>query len=94
MSGREFAFKTTRSSHDKNGWRLRLSCSGEGDKYTLDVRWRVLKNGRLRETIKGKTVEYERCSGYRRAAIADRRKGHPIRAGYAQGICSEMYRVF
>lgn len=63
MSGHEFACTTTRSSRDGNGWSLRLACSGEGNKYNLDLRWQLLENGRLRETGKGKVVEYARCPG-------------------------------
>ena len=62
VSGNEYACKTTRSSRDKNGWNLRMSCDGEGYNWTLNLRWRLLKSGRLRETAKGKTVEYTRCT--------------------------------
>jgi hypothetical protein len=62
IAGHEYVCTTTRSSRDKNGWSVRLSCSGEGNQYTLDLRWRLLKNGRLRETINGKTGEYVRCA--------------------------------
>jgi len=63
MSGHEFACKTTRSSRSENGWSLRLACSEEGNTYTLDVRWQLLENGRLRQTSKGKVTEYARCAG-------------------------------
>jgi hypothetical protein len=62
MSGHEFICTTTRSLREKGGWNLRLSCSAEGESYTLNVRWRLLKSGNLRQTIKGKTVEFLRCS--------------------------------
>jgi hypothetical protein len=39
-----------------------LACSAEGTSYSLQLRWRLLKNGNLRETIDGKTAEYARCT--------------------------------
>lgn len=63
MSGREFACRTTRSSQSNSGWKFRMACTGEGNEYVLNLRWLLLKSGRLRETIDGKTLEYRRCSG-------------------------------
>ena len=85
VSGNEYACKTTRSSRDKNGWNLRMSCDGEGYNWTLNLRWRLLKSGRLRETAKGKTVEYTRCTAVRWAAIAID-NGYAVRPFNAEGI--------
>ena len=62
LSGHEWGCTTNRAKREKSGWSLRLSCSAEGTDYALRLHWRLLKNGRLRETIDGKVREYSRCS--------------------------------
>lgn len=61
MTGQEFACTTKRSGRSMHGWILQLECSAEGGNYTLNISWRLLKNGRLRQTIKAKTLEFRRC---------------------------------
>lgn len=62
LAGHEFACSTKRSKWDGKSWRVTFACSAEGSDYTLQVRWRLLKDGRLRETIDGTVRDYKRCS--------------------------------
>lgn len=62
LSGAEFYCAPQRIRREKGGWKIQFSCSGEGNEYVLRVHWRLLKNGRLRETSGGKTKDYTRCS--------------------------------
>jgi hypothetical protein len=67
ISGREFECQLEQASSDRAGWLVRLSCAAEGNEYTLNLRWQLTPNGRLRETQKGQSTEYVRCrdSAYR-----------------------------
>lgn len=61
-SGTEFSCKTLRSKREKGGWRVNFTCAAEGENYAISVHWRLLKNGRLRQSIAGrKTVDFFRC---------------------------------
>jgi hypothetical protein len=61
-SGVEFACRILKTKRDKGGWRATLRCTGEGEEYSQSVHWRMLKNGRLRQSIDGRTIEMRRCS--------------------------------
>ncbi|WP_192179688.1 hypothetical protein [Mesorhizobium amorphae] len=63
ISGQEYACKTTKSKKSKSGWNLTLSCAGEGVEYTTNATFLLLRNGRLRQTIKGQATEFRRCRG-------------------------------
>lgn len=67
-SGVEFVCSFARTRPERGGWRVTLDCTGEGENYTLDVRWRMLKNGRLQQSIAGRrTIEMRRCSAATKA---------------------------
>ena len=68
-SGIEHLCTTTKSSKGKKGWTLTMKCVGEGEHYTMNTTFLLLKNGRLRQTTKGrKVIEHQRCSGGQSAA--------------------------
>lgn len=51
-----------RVKREKSGWRVTLRCVGGGEDYSMDVHWRLLKNGRLRQSADGlRTIEMRRC---------------------------------
>lgn len=62
FGGRDFACAPHRVTREKGGWRGRYACNDGRKRYKLDVRWRLLKDGRLRETIAGKVRDYARCA--------------------------------
>jgi hypothetical protein len=62
ITGHEFDCTTKRAIPNGGGWLVHLSCAGEGDTYNLTLRWKILPDGHLRETAKGKVVEYMRCT--------------------------------
>jgi hypothetical protein len=39
-----------------------LACAAEGSEYTLNLRWRLAPDGRLREIQKEQSTEYVRCA--------------------------------
>ena len=62
-SGIEFGCRLLKSTRENGGWRAKFSCAGEGEEYSLSIHWKILKNGRLRQSIAGRrTVEMGRCS--------------------------------
>ena len=63
-SGWEFYCTILTTKPEKGGWRALMQCNGEGEQYSQNVHWCMLKNGRLRHSVAGrKTVEMRRCSG-------------------------------
>lgn len=61
-SGVEFVCSILKTKRDKGGWRATLRCTGEGEEYSQNIHWRMLENGRLRQSIAGRsTVEMRRC---------------------------------
>jgi hypothetical protein len=71
FSGREFACTLKHTSPAGSAWRMQYSCDGEGDSYSLSLKWRMGKNGHLLEQAKGETREYMRCD---EAKAADTKK--------------------
>jgi hypothetical protein len=61
ISSYEEGCEINQASPDGAGWLVRLSCASEGYDSTVTLRWQLMPNGRLRETMKGRTSEYIRC---------------------------------
>jgi hypothetical protein len=61
LEGREIVCTLKRASPASPGWRMQYSCVGEGNGYTLDLKWHLGANGHLLEQAEGKTREYMRC---------------------------------
>jgi hypothetical protein len=50
-----------KETRDGDGWKVRLSCVREGDKYTVNLRWQIAPNGHLRQTQDSQSFDYVRC---------------------------------
>jgi hypothetical protein len=61
ISSYEEQCEIKQASSDGAEWLVCLSCASEGYDSTIILRWRLMPNGRLRETQKGWTSEYIRC---------------------------------
>jgi hypothetical protein len=62
LSGYEFNCKPTKKERDKGGWKVRLSCSAEDGPNALNLKWRLLPNGRLQEIEGAKVRVFTRCT--------------------------------
>jgi hypothetical protein len=62
IEGHEFDCTMKRATPDSGGWLVHLSCTAEGNTYSLTLRWKITPGGQLRETTKDKVVEYARCT--------------------------------